>query len=136
VTVEQKTIAGQLGDQEVRIVVQAATVLSGMRRAILADRVSTELDARGLGSSSLDVAVLLVARFTYPDLLAAVVESEGINTDDMSLDDFLNLPQALVDAWLVAVYELCPHWSPRSLHSEAEAAAEKKKEAKGSAASG
>ena len=107
-----KIITGEIDGQAVSVTVQAATVLSGMRRAILADRVASELAELNVADNLGDVATLLVGRFTYPDLVGAVAAAEGLDVEGMTLADFLELPQAFADAWLVAVYELCPHWSP------------------------
>lgn len=119
-------ITGTLEDSPVRIVVQAATVLTGMKRSILINRARDELDGREIGDSVGDVATLLVSRFTYPDMLASTVEAEGLDMDGLSLADFLALPEELVDAWMVAVYDLCPHWAPGFVADEAAAEVEKK----------
>ncbi len=131
------TITGEIDGAAVRLVLQAATVLSGMRRAILAERVSEQLAKIDMEKQIGAVATLLVGRFTYPDLIAAVVESEGMDVDSLSLDEFLNLPQEFVDNWLVAVYDLCPHWSPKQAAATVDAAeAEKKDAASSSSGSG
>lgn len=124
--VEHAEITGQINGNSVSIVVQEATVLTGMMRAIFSNRAQDELEALELGNSTGDVATILLARFTYPDLMGATVEAEGLDLDGLSLEEFLSLPQELVDAWMVAVYELCPHWSPSFAASADEAKTEKK----------
>lgn len=75
------------------------------------------------------------ARMLYPDLVSSVIEHEGFirgqpfDLENMSVVDFLALPQPLTDSWQDAVYELNPQWSPTPSadeKSEGEKAAEKK----------
>lgn len=125
--VEHAEITGQINGSDVSIVVQEATVLTSMMRAIFHNRAKDELEALELGNSTGDVATILIARFTYPDLMGATVEAEGLDIEGLSLEEFLSLPDELVDPWMVAVYELCPHWSPSfSAKSKDEVEAEKK----------
>lgn len=125
--VEHAEITGQINGSSVSIVVQAATVLTGMKRAIYHNRAQDELKALELGNSTGDVATILISRYTYPDLMGATVEAEGLDIEGLSLEEFLSLPDELVDPWMVAVYELCPHWSPSfAAASKDEAKAEKK----------
>lgn len=115
-------ITGILEGEPVRLTLQEASVLTGMKRAILAERARAQVQEVRLGDGVGDVAVLLLANYTYPDLLAATVAAEGLDVATMTLADFLALPQELVDAWLVGVYALCPHWAPGHKPDTAEAA--------------
>jgi hypothetical protein len=126
--VKTTEVTGLLDETPVRLVIQEATVLSGMRRAIVAGRAQKEIETLGLDAEAVSgLAALLVGRYTFPDLVGATVEAEGLDVEGLSLVDFLGLPQELVDAWLAAVYDLCPHWYPaRAPDTEEEVEAEKK----------
>lgn len=87
----------------VRITVAPATVLIGMRR--------TRLQVEGRSAEESDPDRALLHLYTYPDLIAATVEAEGIPWP-ISFDDFLTLPDQLAAQWENAVYELNPHWLP------------------------
>ena len=111
------------GGLKVRLVLGAATVLAGMKRALLQGRAQAYSDLvgaeSGAGGSVEATARTLLARFLYPDLLACVVEAEGLNVE-MSVAEFLVLPEALTDAWQNLVYALNPHWYPFQRPDEAE----------------
>lgn len=119
-------ITGVLDDQPVKLIIQEASVLTGMKRAILAERARARVAEMGLADGAGDVAVLLLANYTYPDLVAATVQADGLDVAGLTLDAFLELPQELVDAWLVGVYALCPHWAPGHKPATAEAEAAEK----------
>lgn len=125
-------VVGNLDGEDVRLVVQEPTVLTGMRRAILTGRALDAVEALGEVDDGVgSIALMLVARYTYPDVIAATVDADGLDVENLSLADFMNLPQLLVDAWLVAVYEICPHWRPNwQPQTEEESEAEKKEEPK------
>ena len=126
---QRRTVEYTSGDTEVRIVVSEATALAGMKRAILRGRVDAYLGAvRGNDeSASVDtIALELMARVVYPDLLACTVEADGIDLDALDVGAFCELPDALVDAWEAAVYELNPHWLPSVASTDEERAQEKK----------
>jgi len=119
---------------DVRIVVRTATAMDGMVRALLQNRAEeyiqslTTLDGvpriEGADDEATDdapaevapvsvriVAARMMARFLYSDLLAVVVEAEGIDTE-MDVETFMLLPEQLTDVWQNVVYELNPHWYP------------------------
>jgi len=90
------------------------------------ERARAQVQEMRLGDQAGDVAVLLLANYTYPDLVAATVAAEGLDVGALTLADFLALPQEFVDAWLVGVYALCPHWAPGRKPETAEAEAAEK----------
>jgi len=107
---EQRELTYEGGGLKVRIVVGAATVLAGMKRALLQGRAqaySEQADADGVDGT----ARVLLARFLYPDLLASLVEAEGLDAG-MEVAAFMDLPEPFTDAWQNLVYELNPHWYP------------------------
>jgi len=109
----------------VALTLQAATVLGGMRRIVLAQRGRAFLEELDLpeGSPSAE-AFLILATFTYPTCVAAVTEAEGLDIENLTLADFASLPEAFVDAWYDAVIAICPEWAPFA--KERDAATEKK----------
>ena len=118
---DQRELTYEGGGLTVRLVLGAATVLTGMTRALLqgraqaySDQVSAE-DGEGLANT----ARVILARFLYPDLLACVVRAEGLSLE-MSVAEFMELPEALTDAWQNLTYELNPHWYPFPRPDEAE----------------
>ncbi|MBN1261088.1 MAG: hypothetical protein JXB35_10445 [Anaerolineae bacterium] len=129
---------------KVRLVVQEANALIGMRRALLRGGAEgylkiQEAQIEGERPKSVKLAALrLVARMQYPDLLAATVEAEGVDPE-MEIESFLDLPDRLVIAWENAVYELNPHWlglEPGEAQGNEDEAAQKKGGRKGGATSG
>lgn len=145
------------GDEEgeatiIRLIVGQATVLMGMKRAVLQGsaeswvasrraKVLTDIAAQDDDSADDDptagnghspeiltlMAGSLAARILYPDLIACVVEADGLDVEALTVDAFLELPDRLINAWDAVVYELNPHWlpGPRAETGE-EANAEKK----------
>lgn len=103
---------------EYSITVRQATVLDGMRRG--------RLIGEGLNAEESDPERKIARVALYPAAMAALVTlisgSSPERGREMAFDDFCSLPEAVVEAWLAAVYELNPHWQP----GETETAAEKK----------
>jgi len=87
----------------ITLTVSAATVLIGMRR--------TRLQVEGRSAEETDPDRTLLRLYTYPDLVAATVEAQGIPWP-LSFEDFLELPDRLAAQWENAVYALNPHWLP------------------------
>ena len=123
------TIEAQLNGEPVVLEIGEATVLTAMKRSILRGRAQAEVsDLRSADSlSSVTVTSLMfLAAFAYPDCLAATVNAEGIDLEGLTVQAFAQLPESFVDAWLLGVYQACPHWEPRAPASDEEEAAEKK----------
>lgn len=125
-----RTIEYENGETTYRVVVTEATALVGMKRTILRGAAQsylaglrTEVDdeSKGKGKatddrpvrSSLDVSALsIIAVVTYPALLSAASEMEGLDPA-MGVEEFAVLPDALITAWEDATYGLNPHWLPQ-----------------------
>jgi hypothetical protein len=106
-----KTETIKYGDY--KITVGEATTLQGMRRT------SWRLQNNEKYQDSPDDAIKILSFFTYPDLMAAVVDSEGFgDLWPISFDVFLTLPDRLVMQWEQAVYRLNPHWTPGNEEEE------------------
>lgn len=88
---------------EVRLTVSEATTLIGLRRTRL------KVDQSKIEEGDPDRALLRV--FTYPDLVAPVVETSGLDWP-LDFESFAGLPEQLVILWEAAVYRLNPHWLP------------------------
>lgn len=121
-----RTVEYENGETTYRIVVTEATALVGMKRTILRGAAQSfiaglrsEADvgegeaADKVARSALDVSALsILAVVVYPALLSAASEMEGIDAG-ISVEEFAALPDALMDAWEAATYELNPHWLPQ-----------------------
>ena len=99
---------------DVVISVRQATVLDGMRRAILDIEASAE---------SLDLVeekhagyLRFMVSEVYPSCMASIEsiengeDAEKKLSKEMSFDDFASLPDALFQQWQKVVYDLNPHW--------------------------
>lgn len=118
---DRRELTYEGGGLTVKLTLRAATVLDGMRRALLQGRAASYLDAQPENEANgLDMTARgLLVRILYPDLLACVVTASGID-QDMQPGEFLDLPEPFTDAWQNLVYELNPHWYPFRRESEAE----------------
>jgi len=127
---QTRTVAYESGETKIVLEVREATALTGMKRALLRGRADAYLQAlsgesdeesSAENNSALDVmAATLMARVVYPDLVACVVSAEGLDVATLDIAGFCDLPDSLVDAWEAAVYDLNPHWLPRSDEEETE----------------
>lgn len=100
-----------------RLEIHPATTLAGMARGQLAAASKGEKEALRW----------YAARYMYPDCLACSTgEVGGQPVGKLTLDEFLNLPDQITEAWLDAVYRVNPHWSPRLPEPENQEEQEKK----------
>jgi hypothetical protein len=83
---------------DLTITLRTATVLDGMRRG--------ELLGQAFEHPNSDTLVQTAAIVFYPPCVAC---SDWKGT----LDEFMALPETLVDEWLAAAYELNPHWQQK-----------------------
>ena len=106
-------------DGDITITVGVASILMGMQRSIAKGEAY-----RASQVGEVDPAQRILAIVTYPDLVASVVEVNGIPWP-LAFEDFLELPEVLVTRWEEAAYRLNPHWLP-GYDKEAVEEAEKK----------
>jgi hypothetical protein len=103
--VSKQTLKYEDDNYKVELTVRQATVRDGMYRGILLGRVNTEVPKDE--NASRDDRVFRAGTITYYCACLSVtdIDSQGKKklTKDISLDDFLDLPDAMVDPW---------NWSP------------------------
>jgi hypothetical protein len=87
--------------QDVRLVLSEASILISMRRYRLME------EARAVKESDPDRAFLRES--VYPNLVAATVEATGIPWP-LTFEEFVELPEALWDAWSLANRKVNKHW--------------------------
>lgn len=103
---------------DVRIVVQAADAEMGMNRSLIREEGRRETEEEQ------STARRILRIYTYPDLIATTIEAEGIPWP-LDFETFLRLPDRLVAEWEEKVYELHPHWLPKTAEQAAEDAEKK-----------
>jgi len=108
-------------DFHVKITLSQATGLMGIRRTVLSGQ---EADKPFSLSANVQERIDRIYRtVTYPACLASVVsidypeKSMGL-PEDMSADDFMHLPEALIVLWEKAALELNPHWVPEFMKTK------------------
>ena len=112
---EQATVEYQDSEYNVTILVQQATVRMGWQRATLTAHFEGQLKQLPATEQG-DLATRYIVFRTIPELLAATVHiknSKGAKKKldkGLSLQEWLDLPEALVLNWERAVYKLNPHW--------------------------
>ena len=100
---KQMTLAYTLDESEVAITVVRATARIGMARYILANKGFKENEAEP------DEALKLLRVMVYPDLVAATTQVTGMKYP-LEFEEFIELPEDLINQWADAVYEVNPHW--------------------------
>jgi len=101
-------------EYDVTLAIKQATFADGLRRSALQakDRADAEKELP-LGYN------LYAAFYLYPSLLCAteIIKDEGEKhlSLDMTQDELMELPDALVSIWSDAIWEKNPHWSPFGL---------------------
>jgi len=98
-----RVIEYQDDELNVRLVVARANMQAGMCRTRL------QLLAESADDDNEDIKLL--RRFSYPDVIAATVDVEGIPWP-LSFEDYVQLPERLGLLWERAVYDLNPSWLP------------------------
>ena len=101
---KQKKLHYDLDGSPVEITVQRANVRVGVNRyhmMMLADE-----ENKKEGSDALVAPIRL---FTFPSIVCGTLEVTGLPWP-MEFDEFLELDEALVDAWVSAVHEVNPQW--------------------------
>jgi len=118
------TISYKDDSYDVEITIRQATVLDGMKRAIL----EIEATAESLELDLVEEKHVGYLRFmiseVYPSCLASVESIENGEdakkklSKDMSFDEFASLPDALFQQWQKVVYKLNPHWVYRRVETK------------------
>lgn len=108
------TVVYKDDNYDVGITVRQATVLDGMRRAILEIEAATE--SLNLVEERYAGYLRFMTSEVYPSCMASIEEIENGEdakkklSKDMSFSEFADLPDALFQQWQKVVYELNPHW--------------------------
>jgi hypothetical protein len=114
-----KTIEFKDEEYDVKIVIRRATIFDGILRASLQVHVGRELEGRPDKEGEvpeLRLTLSLYSRYVYPACMSCIetlennpeaLKSMGAN---LSLDEFLGLPEPLVVAWEREVFKLNPSW--------------------------
>lgn len=100
---KQLTLAYTLDESEVTITVVRATARIGMTRYVLANKGYKENEAEP------DEALKMLRVMVYPDLVAATTQVTGMKYP-LEFDEFIELPEDLINKWAEAVYVVNPHW--------------------------
>ena len=123
-----RTVEYKDDEYDVKIVVQKANALTAMKKSIItrnnlqwlrkyyagddgddADEESLSATLPSPGGLD-DEARRYVLQRVMPDLLSVVKECQGLDLDEIKPEQFFDLPDALTDAWEIAVYTLNRHW--------------------------
>lgn len=114
------------GGYDVEITIAPATYLMGIVRStlMLEERNKTGLESTE-GVSASRIGELLGRVRYYPACVACTekVLNHGkkkklVLDDSFTADDFLALPEQLVESWIMAAFRVNPHWDPTSLMQE------------------
>lgn len=115
---QESSIKYEDGQYNVEIVVHQATVRDGIQRTLLLNQQLCELKAQEKAGKSADLMTRAVATLTYPACMAATAEVRNLDVNKkqlkkkLTLDEFMELPDALVYLWEDAAFQLNPHWLP------------------------
>jgi len=118
----ERTVVYKDDDYDVEIVVRQASVEDSFRRMSLHSREKARLTGRE--GEEFYLPLRWTALRTYPELVSCTAEIKNLDADkkqlssDLSLDDFLQLPEALVFTWEGATYECNPHLMPQRVQEE------------------
>lgn len=109
---------------DVTITVRQASLSDAFKKYALAAKQEAEIQRRDDEGDPVDFRVRWAARRTLPDLYGATVEiinAKGAKLklpEEMGIDDFMQLPEALIILWERATYGVNPHWMPRRKDDE------------------
>ena len=109
-----KTFKYKDDDYDVVFTVRQASIRDGLLRGASLSLGVTE-NPKKEGASGKDRLFRVLGVRSYADCLAVTdVESHGTKalSLELTLNEFLELPEAMGDPWLDVVYELNPRWSP------------------------
>jgi len=126
----QSTVEYVNDDYDVELVVREATTADAFRKGALARKFATELGinlGEAGGVKGIELMRVHVATRFLPECISATVEVKNRDKEktqlklDLTVDDFLALPEALVMLWQEAMYALNPHWFPKRADESGEA---------------
>lgn len=124
-----KTITHDGQGQPLKVTVREATSLDGMKRSLLINEAIAEIRDGQQGEPSDNIEIMarsFLRRYTFPNCLACVLETEGLSLD-LDFEEFANLPDVFVGKWEQAALELNSHWQLQASEKDEETE-EKKKE--------
>lgn len=101
---KQMTLQYDFDGQPVEITLQRASVKTGIRRYTMmaqADKLNKDEEAEPI--------LATIRLFTYPTAICGTVDVKGLPWP-MSIEEFMELDEVLVDKWLDGVYALNPQW--------------------------
>jgi hypothetical protein len=113
----ERTVIYKDDSYDVEIVVRQATLGASFKRIKLRSREQAQMKAKDAEVSS-DPLMLWTAFRALPDCLGATVEIRNLDKEkqqlstELSFDEFLELPEALIMLWQESTYEVNPHWLP------------------------
>jgi hypothetical protein len=99
-----RTVEFTLDGKPVKLTIERATALNGMRRSILQYKGIEQMKDID------DEALRTLRLISYSDLVAAVTVWEGIS--EMTFEQFIGIPDTVMQEWESAVYTVNPHWNP------------------------
>lgn len=98
-----KSITIHVGEEEVTLLLKPASQRDGVRRATL---MATSREGEMADRSEIEKQV---AFYKYPTCVCCVREPERIA--QMTFDQFMEVDEQDIDAWVQAAYDLNPQWA-------------------------
>lgn len=114
-------------EYDVAIFVRRATLLDGMERSVM---IASALRARGVelgdveapeedAAPSIEVSKSFLELYTFPNCVACTSEVRNAKeasklvppVEDLTFEEFINLPEQLAMMWVEAAVELNPRWA-------------------------
>ena len=120
---KQKTLTYTLDEAGVTITVVRASAKIGIERYLLASKGSEE------NKEETSEALKILRLMLYPDLTVATKEVTGMPFP-ISFEEFVDLPEDLINVWADAVYKCNPGWRLQPPEVEVPLPAEKTKPSK------
>ena len=94
-----------LDNVEVSLTVVRATAKIGIDRYLLASKGNIE------NETETDEALKILRLMLYPDLMVSTKDVTGIKFP-LTFEEFIELPEELINDWADAVYKCNPQWRP------------------------
>jgi len=105
------------------VTVGEATVLQGMKRQMLQSESLTFLPEkkgkRQVPDAPEQLGLYLLRRYTWPNCIACTIaSSKAVHHEELTFEQFCQLPEQFVADWENAALEKNPHWRLRSMEEE------------------